>query len=130
MTLEARVRRLVEAVPPEGSVVLPVATLRQWLEEAGAGENGAVAPPSAGIDPGLTISTIARMVDRQPSTVRGWVREGQFPNAFTLGREWRIPRQDLARFLTPPPNGEPHAQTPDPELTGGGDLGAWRDEGR
>lgn len=125
MTLETRLRRMVEAVPDEGQILLPVATLREWLDSDTAGDEAEAGPTGGSLpDAGLTIADVAAHTHRTTSTVRGWVSAGRFPNAFRIGREWRIPRDDLAAFLAPRERESAPPQSD--SLTGRGDLGAWR----
>lgn len=43
-----------------------------------------------------TVGSVAKMFDVKPYTVRRWLEEGKFPNAFKLnGTRWRIPKKDL-----------------------------------
>ena len=65
VTLLDRLRALVDAVPPGGSVI------RDWL--AGALQ-GAAAPAAHG---DLTIAQVAERVCRAASTVRGWLERGE-----------------------------------------------------
>jgi excisionase family DNA binding protein len=124
--LDERMRRMLDGMPEEGQITLPVCLLRAWLDDETIPEGTptqATASPMP--DPGLTVAQVAAHIGREESTIRGWVGEGRFPGAFKLGREWRIPREDLAHALTP--RGENQTEfTRDPEITGRGDLTAWR----
>lgn len=135
--LEDRLRRMVDGVPDQAQITLPASLLRQWIEETGAKSGGEVRredPDSRSLpDAGVTVAEVAEHFGREPSTVRGWLGEGRFPNAWHLGREWRIPRSDLAAFVeghgAANGNGKPAPEKrKEPELTGGGDLAAWRKE--
>jgi excisionase family DNA binding protein len=90
-----QLRAMAEATPPGGPVTLPADWLRSELE---AEENS---PPDHPADtPDLTIELLATELRRSGSTVRGWLGEGRFPNAYKLrGRDWRIPRADVRQFL-------------------------------
>lgn len=81
------------------------------------------APPEVA-DP--TIEDVARELGRAPSTVRGWRLAGEFPGAYQLGREWRIPRADIRAFLDrqKPTPAIPSATLPVSETKP--DLGDWR----
>jgi excisionase family DNA binding protein len=126
MTIQERLRRMVAVMPEEGSVSLPVATLRQWLAADDRADEPAAACLETSLpDAGLTVAQVAAHTKRKTSTVRGWLLAGRFPEAFRLGREWRIPKADLARFLGPR-EAPQHEPTRDRELSGKGDLGAWR----
>jgi hypothetical protein len=83
---------LVEALPPNTVVPVPAGWLRDIL---GAG----VAEPASGsslVD--LTCEDVGQLFDRSASTVRAWCAAGQFPGAYRLGREWRIPRGAIEAF--------------------------------
>jgi excisionase family DNA binding protein len=45
----------------------------------------------------LTVREVAAILKIHPETVRVWLREGIFPNAYQLPRRsgWRIPRTDV-----------------------------------
>lgn len=129
--LHEHIRRLVEAIPEGGAVTLPVSILRQWLTEDSTTIQSGPARPAASSDmpdPGFRVAEVADRVGRDASTVRGWIAEGRFPGARKLsGREWRIPRADLEAFIRgPEEDSSDSAQWKSPELTAGGDLGAWR----
>lgn len=48
----------------------------------------------------LTVETVASVLHRSPSTIRGLLGAGAFPNAFKLnGKSWLIPRSDLAAYV-------------------------------
>lgn len=101
MTLEERLARMIEPLPDGASVLLPVATVRSWLEATGQGDDSS-RPLSD-----LTIQDVADELDRSPSTVRGWLIAGDIPEAYKLqGREWRIPRGALRAFLDRQANGD------------------------
>lgn len=132
MTLQERLRRMVEAVPEGGSILLPISALREWLEDESKFAPGQPAKSADMPHPGFTVGEVAGRVGRDPSTIRGWIAEGHFPRARKLrGREWRIPPADLEVFMG---RGEapeaPRAHRPSTELTGGGELGAWRQRRR
>jgi excisionase family DNA binding protein len=115
MTLEDRLRLIVDALPAEASVTLPVTVLRVWLNDDGD-------------DPldDLTVAHVATKLGRSEGTVRAWIRAGDL-DAYTLGREYRITRPALASFRLrrrdPPSPPEPSRSSTD----GSGDLGAWRE---
>lgn len=96
-TVEARLAALVEAAPDEATV--PVGWIRRLLAEQGSG--GTADPAESrrsraepAVD--LTVTQVADLFARGHSTVRGWLTEGRFANAYRLhGREWRIPRSDV-----------------------------------
>ncbi len=47
----------------------------------------------------LTVEEVAEILKRAPSTIRTWLGKGMIPGALKLGREWRVPRTALDRFL-------------------------------
>lgn len=77
MTLAERLRRAVGG--------LPVSVVREWLKRLGEGaEDGRLAD--------LTVEELAEELDRAKSTVPGWLKAGELPQAYKLnGREWRVP---------------------------------------
>ena len=75
----------------------------------------------------LTVDAVASALHRSPSTIRGLLCAGAFPNAFKLnGKSWLIPRSDLKSYIDaqrPRPIGEipaPKGRSTQP------DLGSWR----
>lgn len=128
MRLDERMRRMLDGMPEEGQITLPVCLLRAWLEdETIPDDQPTPAHGSSMPDPGLTVAQVAAHVGREESTIRGWVGEGRFPGAFKLGREWRIPRVDLAHALKSGAENDGTTKR-EPEITGRGDLAAWRKE--
>jgi len=53
----------------------------------------------------LTVQEVAELLQLHQETVRRWLREDKFPNAYQFGRRggWRIPRAslDAVRFAKP-----------------------------
>jgi len=50
--------------------------------------------------PYLTVDEIAEMLQVSIDTVRNWINRKKDPlPAFKLGREWRVERVDLERFI-------------------------------
>lgn len=48
----------------------------------------------------LTVEAVAAALHRSPSTIRGLLCAGAFPNAFKLnGKSWLIPRSDLMAYV-------------------------------
>lgn len=77
--------------------------------------------------PDLTIEELGRELHRSPSTIRGWLAADPmpFPDAYRLnGREWRIPRANVAAYLARQRPRMPQDRTEAIETTG--DLGSWR----
>ena len=113
MGLTEQLMRIVEGMPDEAAVTLPVKWLRRLLKLDGQS--------SVEIDD-LTCEQAAGILGRSPSTVRDWCRAGQIPGAYRLkGREWRIPRSGLREFLNRQGDCRPRTVRPRRE-----DLSAWR----
>ncbi len=96
MTLQDRLRRIVEPLPPGAAVTLPADVLREWLD----GEPGTGGQAGDGVSQeplvDLTVEDVAKLVGRAPSTVRWWCQKGTLPGAYRLrNREWRVPRAAL-----------------------------------
>ena len=73
--------------PLPGDAMLTVRYVREMLA---AGDEAESADP--------TVEVVAEELGRSPSTVRGWCPK--IPGAYrAAGREWRIPRVGLRRFL-------------------------------
>lgn len=86
MTLLEQLR----AMPP-GSLV-PANWVVEQLKDSRSAE------PAGCQDP--TVQQLADELGRSPSTVRGWIGQNTFPNAYRLNhREWRVPRGDVAAYL-------------------------------
>lgn len=49
-------------------------------------------------DPIMTIDEVAEYLDLHPLTVRRLARDGEIP-AFKVGRQWRVKRAILVRWL-------------------------------
>jgi excisionase family DNA binding protein len=121
MNLFERLRAIVAPLPPGSQVSLPVDWLRTALEDAPA----ALVP--VGDSTPLTVEQIAERLGRSPSTVRGWLAEGCFPNAHKLrGRSWLIPAADLAAFLAGPSQPAQERDVEQGRGLGSDDLGSWR----
>lgn len=52
----------------------------------------------AGKNPLLTIGNVAEHCQVSEKTVRRWIKRGELV-AYRLGRQWRIGRDDLEKFL-------------------------------
>ena len=79
----------------------------------------------------LTVDAVASALHRSPSTIRGLLGAGAFPNAFKLnGKSWLIPGSDLKSYIDaqrPRPIADipaPQGRNPQP------DLGSWRSHNR
>src|SRR5437879_848682 len=78
-----RLRKLAEAVPVGGAVIVP----RDWLEvqlQTLSWE------PVDGND--LTVAQVAELLNRPESTIRDWLDSGRLAGAYKRGRVWRVPR--------------------------------------
>lgn len=93
------------------SALVPVGWIREQLHSEPADEDQGVAD--------LTVQEVADELDRAPSTVRGWLGEGELDGYRFRGREWRIPREALEAFLE-----EERGNGRRPSA----DLGSWRKE--
>ena len=81
-----RLRKLAEAVPVGGAVIVP----RDWLEvqlQTLSWE------PVDGND--LTVAQVAELLNRPESTIRDWLDSGRLAGAYKRGRVWRVPRAAL-----------------------------------
>ncbi len=76
--------------------------------------------PPARVD--LRIRDLAKLFEKQPSTVRAWVERGDFPGAYKLyGKEWRVPPAALDAFQR-----AQRARTATPQAEARIGLAAWR----
>jgi excisionase family DNA binding protein len=122
MSFLDRLRALRDALPSQGSVTFTRADLDALLSE---GESGTAVPADPLAD--FTVERLAVELGRSPSTVRGWRLAGEFPNAYQLGREWRIPKSDVrAYFARQPRATTPAAESTAPPHKGSDDLASWR----
>jgi excisionase family DNA binding protein len=95
MELAERLRPIVDALPPGASVTLPGDVLRAWLADAEPAADDVTSDP--GDD--LSVAQLSARLNRAPSTIRSWISDGAFPNAYMLrGRSWRVPRADVTLF--------------------------------
>jgi len=91
MKLADRIRSMVEAVPDDGAVTLPVRTLREWLED------------EESVQGDLTLEEWARAYSPHDppavSTVRQWFAAGLVPGAYKVhGRKWMAPPSSVHAF--------------------------------
>ena len=123
MTLRDRLRLLLEAVPPGGSVMLPRDAVAEWLED----DEGVSPHDGPGLVADYTCEQIAAQLGRTAACVRAWCRAGHLAGAYRLnGREWRIPPAGLRAYLDAERNGRRKMHT---RRRGGAvDLASWRDE--
>ena len=87
MRLADRIRQMIDGMPDGASVVLPVDTVRTWLNENGSG-----------LDQDLTVEEVGKFFDRSPVTIRTWIRAGRLRAYIFRGREYRICRSALEDF--------------------------------
>lgn len=126
-TLRDRLVRLAEALPAAGAVTL---TKSDLLSLIGAVDepNDAVArrgDDSRATD--LTAVEVAGMFGRGVSTVRTWLAEGRFPNAYRFrGREWRVPLHDVEAMQRSEAAAFRASRVQTTSVTMPADLGAWR----
>lgn len=116
-------RALAEALPDDAAVPVPKA----WLLELLDAGNPDATPQVPSAD--LTVAQVAARFERDPSTVRGWVAAGQFPEAYRLqGRELRIPLAAVLAFEARQrtPGAARRARAPARRSRKPADLGAWR----
>jgi excisionase family DNA binding protein len=106
----ARLRGLMEALPPGGSVMLSREALEEWL----------AAEPVVEPLTDLTVARAAEVLGRRPSTVRGWCASGELRAYRFRAREWRIPAAAIREF-------QDHQAEAEHDDVGGADLGGWRD---
>jgi excisionase family DNA binding protein len=106
-TLRDRIRRIVEALPNGAAVTLPRDELARWIDAS---------DPQPLAD--LTGPEVAAIVNRSPSTVRGWCASGELRAYRFQGREWRITRDALREFQD---------RQSGPETNGDDDLASWRE---
>lgn len=129
MKLLQRLQIMAEALPPGSTVNIPA----DWLLHELAGETLEVSqstPSHAASD--LTVEQVAQRMDRGPRTVRAWLAEGAFPNAFKLrGKSWLIPLSDVTAFLDRQrPQMAQAERSSTRTAEGSDDLGSWRQHRR
>lgn len=95
MTLREHVEAIVEALPPEGAVSLPVATLRKWLLE----DDCRTDLPKWRQSADLTVERVADALGVGPSRARVIIRENQEElRAYRRGRRWYVPLGGLTEW--------------------------------
>jgi hypothetical protein len=115
------VERLVaelQALPP-GSLVP-----RDWIlgRLADHPSRPGAPPPAPAHAVDLTVSDLATLFGKRPSTVRAWIERGDFPGAYKLhGKEWRVPPSALDAFQQ-----TQRARSANPRAEAKADLSAWR----
>ena len=88
MKLSERIQRMIDGMPPEAAVSLPVKTLWEWLDESGPG----------GFEPDLTVKQVAELYGRATSTVTAWIRAGDLGAYKFNGKEYHITAAALEKF--------------------------------
>lgn len=89
-----RLRGELKAMPP--GALLPRDWLLERLSETPAPASSPEAP-ALSID--LSVSDLAKLFVKRPSTVRAWLERGDFPGAYKLhGKEWRVPLNGVSAF--------------------------------
>lgn len=118
-------RAWLETLADAGALV-PAATVLERLGEDGGVEVETPATTSEHLAE-LTVETVASALHRSPSTIRGLLGAGAFPNAFKLnGKSWLIPRSDLAAYVDAQ-RPRPASDIPAPQRRKAQpDLGSWR----
>ncbi len=71
----------------------------------------------------LSTADVAGRLNVDDSTVRLWCRQGRFPSAQQVGRDWVIPESDLKDFTAPTMGRPPKAK---PEQSNGKKKGKGR----
>ncbi len=87
MRLSDRIRKMIDGMPEGGLVMVPVDSLREWLNENGSG-----------LDQDLTVEEVGKFFDRSPVTIRAWIREGRLRAYRFQGREYRVCESALEEF--------------------------------
>ena len=119
MTPLDQLRQVLAAVPRE--TLVPAGWVIDQLGDTTS------SPADAGPEL-LTVSSLAALLHRAPSTVRGWLQRGDFESAAVRvhGRSWLVPREAVTGFL----ERQRGRRGPERSVAGGpqpvGDLGAWR----
>lgn len=115
-----RLRTIRAGIPAGCSVMLSVEVIDEIIA---AGDSEPVR-----LD--LTIAQVAALFDRQPSTVRDWLRSGRLNGYKMAEREWRVPAREIelmqereARRTRPCRRREDAAPRPGRTT----DITAWRD---
>lgn len=95
MTLREHLEAIVEVLPPEGAVSLPVATLRKWLLE----DDCRTDLPKSGQSADLTVERVAEALGVGPSRARDIIRENEEElKAYRRGRRWYVPLDGLTEW--------------------------------
>ncbi len=107
-------RAIVEHMPIDGAVTLPVTWLQDLLDAEG---------DSSGMRL-LTLEETAELVGRSVSTVRTWLNTGHLDGFKLRGRSWRVPERALQAFIEHQQSG--NHEPPAIRSSASADLGGWR----
>lgn len=120
LTLRSRLERAIDGLPEGSHITLPIAAVREWLDQEQSLE-----PDDALVD--MTVVDVAERLGRSPSTVRGWCGSGALSGAYRFrGREWRIPPAALKAFLDREAEVRRDRRNEDRGASEQVDLGSWR----
>ena len=116
MTLAERINQIVAALPsPDSSVTPTRAVLANMLEED-------VGQASTAQHGDLTVEQVATQTNRAPSTIRGWLIDGDLRGYKLNERDWRITQVALREYLD-----ERESKPEQPAHEGQPvDISAWR----
>lgn len=114
-----RLIALAEALPEGAAVHLDAAALLRLAGVEASEPTESAHQPIAD----LTCEEAGEELGRAASTIRTWCGRGAIPGAYRLhGREWRIPRASLRRYLDQQAEGKREAGRDGEPV----DLGSWR----
>ena len=116
MALVDRLKAIIDGMPPDGAVTLPVAFLSRLIEAETA---------ESGMGRLLTLEEVGDTVGRSPSTVRTWLNTGQLDGFKLNARSWRIRESALRSFIERQESGE--HEPPSVRGSGAVDISAWRE---
>ena len=115
MSLVDRLKAIIDGMPPDGAVTLPVVFLSRLIEAEAA---------ESGLGRLLTLQEAGEIVGRSPSTVRTWLNTGQLDGFKLNDRAWRIRESALRTFIEWQESGE--HEPPTVKSEGPVDLSSWR----
>ena|SRR2546422_571975 len=119
-----QLRTAVAALPPGTLVTLPREALLAVLGGGGGDGPAATAgdgPAAVAVD--LTVSDLAQLFRRHPSTIRQWLESGRLEGYKLFGREWRVPLAAVAVFQEQQRHGRERRSSP---TCGAPSLSDWR----
>ena len=87
MRLADRLHRMIDGMPGEASISLPVDSVRAWLATSGND-----------VERDMTVADVAEFFGRSPVTVRAWIRRGRLHAYQFRGREYRVTSAALEAF--------------------------------